>query len=64
MEEQKKEQQREHELQCNGLQYTNWKKCIDVGADAEGCHSGSCTANPKIEGAPDTWDGSPACWHR
>ena len=28
MGEQKKEQQREHELQCNGLQYTNFNKCI------------------------------------
>ena len=28
--------------------------CIDVGADAEGCHSESCAANPRIEGASDT----------
>ena len=38
--------------------------CIDVDADAEGCHSGSCAANPRIEGASDTWDGSSTCWHR
>ena len=31
MGEQKKEQQREHEQQCNGLQYTNCNKCnIDI----------------------------------
>ena len=29
MEEKKKEQQREHELQCNGLHYTNCNKCIN-----------------------------------
>ena len=37
---------------------------IDVGADAKGCHSSSCAANPRIDGAPDTWDGSSACWNR
>ena len=27
---------------------------IEEGADEEGCHSGSCALNPRIEGAPDT----------
>ena len=30
MEEQNKEQQEEHELQCYGLQYANCNKCIEV----------------------------------
>ena len=46
-----------------------WKKVRDcdriyVCADAERCHSGSCAANPRIEGAPDSWDGSQAFLNR
>ena len=37
---------------------------IDVGADAERCHSDSWEKNPRIEDALDNLDGSPTCWHQ